>query len=76
MATTKVFRSGNSQAVRIPKEFQFDTGEVEILRRDDEVILRKPRKSLADLFDVLSAFSDDMFAEGRNQPRMQKRRAL
>jgi virulence-associated protein VagC len=29
MATTKEFRSGNSQAVRIPREFQIDTDEVE-----------------------------------------------
>jgi antitoxin VapB len=42
MATTKVFRSGNSQAVRIPREFQFDTDEVEIERRGDEIILRRP----------------------------------
>jgi antitoxin VapB len=35
MQVTKVFKSGNSQAVRIPVEFQFDTDEVEIFRRDD-----------------------------------------
>jgi antitoxin VapB len=34
MQVTKVFKSGNSQAVRIPVEFQFDTDEVEIFRRD------------------------------------------
>lgn len=33
MKTAAVFKSGNSQAVRLPKEFQFDVAEVEILRR-------------------------------------------
>ena len=41
MRTAKVFRSGNSQAVRIPVEFQFDTDEVEIFRRDDELKIKK-----------------------------------
>jgi virulence-associated protein VagC len=39
MTTTKVFQSGNSQAVRIPREFQFDVAEVEIERHGDEIIL-------------------------------------
>jgi antitoxin VapB len=33
MKTAKIFRSGNSQAVRIPKEFQLEGDEVEILKR-------------------------------------------
>jgi antitoxin VapB len=44
MSTAKVFRSGNSQAVRIPVEFLFDTDEVEIFRCDDELVLRKKPK--------------------------------
>jgi len=36
----KVFQSGNSQAVRLPKEFRFDVDEVEIFRRGDELVLR------------------------------------
>lgn len=45
MRMTRVFRSGNSQAVRLPKEFQFDVDEVEILRRGEEIVLRKTTKS-------------------------------
>ncbi|PHS23933.1 MAG: hypothetical protein COA83_08930 [Methylophaga sp.] len=37
MTTTRVFKSGNSQAVRIPREFQLDVAEVEIFRRGDEL---------------------------------------
>jgi antitoxin VapB len=41
MPIAKVFRSGNSQAVRLPKEFRFGTAQVEIFRRGDEVVLRE-----------------------------------
>ena len=74
--TTKVFRSGNSQAVRIPREFQFDIAEVEILRRGDEIVLRNPTRNLASAFDVLTSLTDDFFRRGRKQPKLQKRKKL
>jgi len=40
MRTAKIFRSGNSQAVRLPKEFQIDAKEVEIFKENGNVILR------------------------------------
>lgn len=40
MTLARVFQSGNSQAVRLPKEFRFDVDQVEIFRRGDEIILR------------------------------------
>lgn len=65
MNFAKVFRSGNSQAVRIPKEFQLTCDEVEIERRGEELVLR-PVKGLGDrLFEALDAFPDDFLAEGR-----------
>ena len=76
MALTKVFRSGNSQAVRIPREYQFDTDTVEILRRKDEVVLRKPPRNLAHAFDLLTSLSEDFFKGGRKQPKPQKRARL
>ena len=39
MGTAKVFRSGNSQAVRLPKEFRLKSKEVEIFRRGRELVL-------------------------------------
>jgi antitoxin VapB len=72
MARTRVFRSGNSQAVRIPREFQFDVDEVEIERRGDEIVIRKP-VTLVDAFDALAGLPDDFFAEGRKQPSQRKR---
>lgn len=41
MATARVFKSGNSQAVRLPKDFRFSGTEVEIFRRGDEIVLRE-----------------------------------
>jgi antitoxin VapB len=38
-STAKVFKNGQSQAVRLPKEFRFDTDEVFISREGDKVIL-------------------------------------
>lgn len=73
MNTAKIFRSGNSQAVRLPKDFQFDVSEVEIYRRGDEVILRKKLQNLSRVFDLLTDMSADFMEGGRNQPPMQER---
>ncbi len=73
MITTRVFKSGNSQAVRIPKEFQFDVNELEIFQRGDEVILRKKRDNLSDVVDIFAAFSDDFMQDGRVDPPPQER---
>ncbi len=40
LPTAKVFTTGRSQAVRLPKAFRFDTDEVTIERRGDAIILR------------------------------------
>lgn len=63
MITAKVFLSGNSQAVRLPKAFRFATTEVVIFRRGDEVVLREKRPSLDDLLDSLPAWPDDITPE-------------
>ena len=76
MPTAKVFRSGNSQAVRIPREFQFDTDEVDIERRGDEIILRRPVRNLRGAFDALAALPDDVFAEEREDLPPQPRKGL
>jgi antitoxin VapB len=65
---TRIFKSGNSQAVRIPKDLSFDSDiqEVEIERKNDALIIRPRRKrSLAGLMDRFAAFPADFMAEGR-----------
>lgn len=66
-ATTRarVFQSGNSQAVRLPKEFRFRSPSVEIYRRGKEVVLRESPTTLENAFDLLAGFEGDFFAGGR-----------
>ena len=71
--TAKIFRSGNSQAVRIPKEFQMEGTEVEILRSGDSLVLRPKKRSWAPLLNSLNKFSSDFMDNGRNQPALQRR---
>ena len=72
----KVFKSGNSQAVRLPKEFRVKASELEIFRRDDEIVLKLIPEDLGQVFDVLGELSDDFMRDGRKQPRLQIRRDL
>lgn len=76
MATTRVFKSGNSQAVRVPKEFQFDVDEVEIFRRGDEVVLRKRVLNLVPAFELLAGLPDDFMRGGREDAPPQERESL
>lgn len=57
MAEARVFKSGNSQALRLPEEFRFESDRVEIFRRGDEIVLRELRPSAAAIFDTLATLS-------------------
>ena len=61
--TTTVFQSGNSQAVRLPKEFRFKSKTVEIFRRGDEVVLREKPRTLGELLASLPAITAEEGAE-------------
>ena len=76
----KIFKSGNSQAVRLPKEFRFDVNEVEVSREGDAIILRPHSESMRS-WDALRlalerGVSDDFMQEGREQPDQQDRPEL
>lgn len=79
---TRVFQSGNSQAVRIPLDFRFDVDTVEIFRAENgDVILRatQPKKGLGDeLFALFEGFDDDLIraVEDRDNEPPQEREAL
>lgn len=73
MKTAKIFRSGNSQAVRIPKEFQMKGGEVEIERKGELLLLRPKRRSWDTFSESLHKFTDDFMRNDRDQPKVQKR---
>ena len=76
----RVFQSGNSQAVRLPKEFRFDVDQVEVTREGDAVILRPGADRGVRWASLRSALerglSDDFLAEGREQPGDQERPGL
>ncbi len=76
MATARVFRSGNSQAVRLPKQFRLNSREVEIFRRGNELVLREKARGLARAFELIASLPDDFMAEGRRDPPPQTRKGL
>jgi antitoxin VapB len=76
----RVFQSGNSQAVRLPKAFRLHVEEVEISREGDAIILR-PHVQQAERWASLRAavvrgFSSDFLENGREQPEDQERPEL
>ena len=73
MATAKLFWSGRSQAVRLPKEFRFEGSEVQIRRRGSAVIL-EPIPSDWAWLDALSGKFDDDFIAAVNEPVEQQER--
>ena len=67
MQEAKIFQNGQSQAVRLPKEYRFDGDSVAIRRMGDAVILQ-PKKSWDTLFDSLEKFSSDFMEEREQGP--------
>jgi antitoxin VapB len=76
MTTARVFKSGNSQAVRLPKQFRLDVPEVEIFRRGDEIVLKAKPKGMTSAFHLLAGMPDDFFPDGRSDLPPQKRKGL
>ncbi|MBL8578681.1 MAG: antitoxin [Mesorhizobium sp.] len=76
----RVFKSGNSQAVRLPKEFRLDVDEVEVSREGDALILRPHVRQDARWASLRAAvdrgFSADFLQDGREQPDEQERPGL
>lgn len=76
MTTARVFMSGNSQAVRLPKGFRVSSTELDIFRRGDEIVLREPAQGLTRAFELLASLPDDFLAEGRQDALPQPREGL
>ncbi len=80
--TTRIFKNGNSQAVRIPQEFRLDVAQVEISKNanGDLVIHPLPINRGATLLAALNAFDDDFVSQleqdYEQQPIMQDRESL
>jgi antitoxin VapB len=67
-ATAKLFKSGRSQAVRLPKEFRFEGKEVRVSRHGRGVLLEPlAEESWASVFAKIDALGVD-FPEREEQP--------
>lgn len=76
MQTAKLFWSGRSQAVRLPKEFRFDGKEVRIRRHGNKVVLEPIADDWAWLDELIGEFDDDFIAAVNEQPPQQERPEL
>jgi antitoxin VapB len=73
MDTAKLFKTGRSQAVRLPKAFRMSGDKVKIHREGNKVILEPIDISWGGLLRSLDEFPDDFMVSGRDQPKMQTR---
>ena len=73
MQTARLLNNGKSQAVRLPREYQFQGENVYIQKVGEAVILVPVDKDWEIFLHGLHGFSDDYMAEGRLQEKEQKR---
>jgi len=75
MNTAKVFRTGRSQAVRLPKEFRFKDREVGINKVGNLVVLFPRSKGWELLAGSLEKFTEDFLSERRQPSKPEKRKS-
>lgn len=73
MDTAKIFWSGRSQAVRLPKEYRFTSSEVRIRRQGSAVVLEPIQKDWAWLDALVGKVDDDFAAAVKEDPGTQER---
>ena len=73
MSTAKLFKTGRSQAVRLPKEFRMPGTEVRIRKEGNRVILEPLDQTWDALLQSLEEFPADFMNDGRQQPKMPER---
>jgi antitoxin VapB len=76
MDKAKVFWTGRSQAVRLPKEYRFDTDEVRIRRHGATVILEPVPKDWAWLDAIVAPLDEDFVKAALDRPRGEDREAV
>lgn len=72
MDRAKIFQSGRSQAVRLPKEFRFQGSEVFVKRIGKAVVLLPVDDAWDSLAESLHVFSDDFMMERQPSPEQQR----
>jgi antitoxin VapB len=78
MANTKLFKNGNSQAVRIPAELAYSSWDVDLVieRQGDELRIRPAQRRMGDVLGKLAKFSPDFMAQGRGENMEGERETL
>lgn len=76
MDTAKVFWSGRSQAVRLPRAFRVDGREVRIRRRGRAIVLEPVPESWGWLDALVDEVDDDFVSAAREQPEATERPEL
>lgn len=76
MDTAKVFQNGRSQAIRLPKNFRFNTEEVYVKKVGNAVMLYPKDQVWQTFLDGINGFTEDFMDEGRNQGGQQERDLL
>lgn len=78
MANTKLFKNGNSQAVRIPAELAYTSWDIELVieRQGDELRIRPAQRRMGDVLGKLAQFSPDFMSEWRGLSIEGEREAL
>ena len=78
MTTTRLFKNGNSQAVRIPAELAFSSNDMELLieRVGEELRIRPAQRRMGNVMKVLSSFSPNFMSEDRGNQEQTEREAL
>jgi len=75
MPIAKLFKNGNSQAVRLPKDYRFEGDEVYINRVGNMIVLIPKNDPWSSLINSMGTFSDDFMSE-RNQGKYEERKSL
>lgn len=75
MKTAKVFQNGQSQAIRLPKEFRFQGNVVFVKRMGNGILLIPTKNPWEPLLNSLDEFSED-FMTDRMQPPPQSRESF
>jgi antitoxin VapB len=78
MHTTKVFKNGNSQAIRIPADLAYERTDIEfqIERVGDELRIRPAGRPLAGVLQKFASFGAGFMAEGRGAQEQDEREIL
>lgn len=76
MFITKLFKSGNSMAIRIPKTFHFKSERVTIKKKGKSLVINEVPDNLSEAFSLLSNMPDDFYCDDRVDLAPQERESL